>query len=289
MNVVQKRLVQTLCILLAGSAIVSFGAVTSYNSSYAAMEYLRFLGICFGTLAAAGAAGAFLGFLFGVPRLLQRVNGGDGPKPKEAGFNNLGAGKTTRTVAGNSNLEEISDWLTKIIVGLALVNAYEILGLGRRIVSFLSRFGGVDSNLAKAYFACLIIAGFVACFLAIYLEARTRLTFILADIEQLLDGALDEDAIAAANEAPILISSGMTDLSRTPAPPIGRRPHGGAGSVRGAVICGRIRGLGLGAGAPCQFPGGRTRHDGSRDARFRRYQIPAAPRGYPPAPGQSQP
>ncbi len=218
MNVVQKRLVQTLCILLAGSAIVSFGAVTSYNSSYAAMEYLRFLGICFGTLAAAGAAGAFLGFLFGVPRLLQRVNGGDGPKPKEAGFNNLGAGKTTRTVAGNSNLEEISDWLTKIIVGLALVNAYEILGLGRRIVSFLARFGDVDANLAKAYFACLIIAGFVACFLAIYLEARTRLTFILADIEQLLDGALDEDAIAAANEAPILISSGMTDLSRTPAP-----------------------------------------------------------------------
>jgi tetratricopeptide (TPR) repeat protein len=57
----------------------------------------------------AGAAlltGVLLGFLFGIPRTLQ----GDA------------ADKTKRTYQVNTNLEQISDWLTKIIVGITLID-----------------------------------------------------------------------------------------------------------------------------------------------------------------------
>ncbi len=54
------------------------------------------------------AAGFLIGFLFGIPKVLQ----GDGAaNPKPPGYQQR----------VNTNLEQISDWLTKIIVGLGLV------------------------------------------------------------------------------------------------------------------------------------------------------------------------
>jgi|GEM_PF-1279713 len=58
---------------------------------------------------AAVAAGAATGFLFGIPRTLQ---------------GNTSTGSTSYQV--NTNLEQISDWLTKIIVGLGLINLKSI-------------------------------------------------------------------------------------------------------------------------------------------------------------------
>ncbi|MCW3088125.1 MAG: hypothetical protein JWQ78_1511, partial [Sediminibacterium sp.] len=52
---------------------------------------------------AALICGGFLGFLFGIPRSLDK---------NEAG--------ATRSFGTNTNLEQISDWLTKIIVGVSL-------------------------------------------------------------------------------------------------------------------------------------------------------------------------
>jgi uncharacterized integral membrane protein len=65
--------------------------------------------------AAAGAVGVLLGFLFGIPRSLQQETvSADRPKPL------ADAGQSVRT---NTNLEQISDWLTKIIVGVGLTQA----------------------------------------------------------------------------------------------------------------------------------------------------------------------
>jgi tetratricopeptide (TPR) repeat protein len=60
---------------------------------------------------AAVAAGSLVGFLFGIPRTLQSST----PAP-------------TTSYQVNTNLEQISDWLTKIIVGLGLINLTRIPG-----------------------------------------------------------------------------------------------------------------------------------------------------------------
>jgi hypothetical protein len=65
------------------------------------------------TAAASWLAGSLLGFLFGVPRFQsERVQTRDVVDPA--------------TYIPNTNLEQISDWLTKLIVGAALVQVREI-------------------------------------------------------------------------------------------------------------------------------------------------------------------
>jgi tetratricopeptide (TPR) repeat protein len=93
--------------------------VVTIVGALAAASYARRQGTptgTLGTLALLGGAalvlGTLVGFLFGIPRTLQ----GDV------------ADKTKRTYQVNTNLEQISDWLTKIIVGLTLVNLREIPG-----------------------------------------------------------------------------------------------------------------------------------------------------------------
>ncbi len=94
---------------------------------------------------AALVIGALVGFLFGIPRTLQ----GDV------------ADKTKRTYQVNTNLEQISDWLTKIIVGLTLVNLREIPGqIMNMSTYFAPAFGGgrsaeVLSGSAAVYFAVI--------------------------------------------------------------------------------------------------------------------------------------
>jgi hypothetical protein len=62
------------------------------------------------------AGGFGVGFIFGIPRVDQ---------PKEAGTKganaNTGNGPTEYALRVNTNLEQVSDWLTKIIVGVGLV------------------------------------------------------------------------------------------------------------------------------------------------------------------------
>src|SRR6202043_965823 len=69
----------------------------------------------FGTaLVIAGSAyftGGIVGFLFGIPRTVQ----GSAPSEKASQY------KT------NTNLEQVSDWLTKIIVGIGLVQIGHIV------------------------------------------------------------------------------------------------------------------------------------------------------------------
>lgn len=70
------------------------------------------------------AVGATVGFLFGIPRSgsqLQRQESADDP-PKRVTAPKNAAGNARP----NTNLEEVSDWLTKIIVGLGLVNLKSI-------------------------------------------------------------------------------------------------------------------------------------------------------------------
>ena len=106
-------------VLLVGGAILTSAANTL------AAEGLRAsaLRIAFLWAAACFMAGFLAGFLFGVPKV-----GPEGESPrKPAGPARSGAnGPQAYSQRPNTNLEQISDWLTKIIVGLGLVELKQI-------------------------------------------------------------------------------------------------------------------------------------------------------------------
>jgi hypothetical protein len=83
-----------------------------------------------GVAAAAAAVGAFLGFLFGIPTGLQeKALGLDEP------------------YGPNTNLEQISDWLTKILVGVGLV---ELGRAGPAVGKLIASVGGALGNTGAA-------------------------------------------------------------------------------------------------------------------------------------------
>jgi hypothetical protein len=80
-------------------------------------------------------AGAFLGFLFAIPRAQQQVEQIDG-RPVVAQANGQGPLRI------NTNLEQVSDWLTKIIVGVTLIELGRIVrSLGPPIAALAAVYG----------------------------------------------------------------------------------------------------------------------------------------------------
>jgi hypothetical protein len=95
--------------------------------AFALFQIVRGVGGTLALCAAAGLAGAALGFLFGLPKppdnnfvVLDKDSSG---KPKDP---NQQSGLNWRL---NSNLMDISDWLTKAIVGVSLFEAQRAFGL----------------------------------------------------------------------------------------------------------------------------------------------------------------
>ncbi|MDP2409079.1 MAG: hypothetical protein Q8M26_02210 [Pseudolabrys sp.] len=159
----------------------------------------------------AAAVGGLLGFLFGIPRTLQGnvvVNSPAASTPAgatpAATTTGKGSAQPGRAFAGNSNLEEISDWLTKIIVGVSLVQAGTIYA---HVVSLANRFKASVSEApgADVMFMLVLTAALVGGFLFLYLETRTRVMSLLTDVEAVIGPtpALEEPAIKTALQTPI--------------------------------------------------------------------------------------
>lgn len=107
------------------------------------------------------SVGGFLGFLFAVPRSAQSED--------------------KSRYQTNTNLEEVSDWLTKIIVGIGLVQLEPIYEFSAKLAS---QFGiGLGGGAIGTIFAALIgvysiIAGFFVCYIwtRVYLTSLFRTT-----------------------------------------------------------------------------------------------------------------
>jgi hypothetical protein len=124
---------------------------------------------------AAFTFGALLGFLFGVPRTLT----------SEADAHGQDAATGAATGPGirpNSNLEQISDWLTKILIGVGLVELTKLVhSIGKLRDSLAPSLG--DDEVAKAFTLGLLIGYLFSGFLVGYIFTRLRLqsAFYLAD------------------------------------------------------------------------------------------------------------
>jgi hypothetical protein len=131
------------------------------------------LGVGLLTAIAAFTVGSLLGFLFGIPRSVAAAKKAekDGDAT-EAGDAAAVAAEAAERFAPNTNLEEISDWLTKILVGVGLVQIHQISGAVEDLAEGLE--GGLGTrgfSVAVALLISFSITGFVSA----YLYTRLRL------------------------------------------------------------------------------------------------------------------
>lgn len=105
-------------------------------------------------------AGGAVGFLFGIPRVLQR----DPPAPSDEASDEEDGGGYRMLV--NTNLEQISDWLTKIIVGVGLIQLHELPGVLFEAATFVGTGLGADATvLAMALLSYFTVTGFLCGYL----------------------------------------------------------------------------------------------------------------------------
>ncbi|MEV0533317.1 hypothetical protein [Kitasatospora sp. NPDC050463] len=153
----------------AAGALLGVGALGLLLFSLGREHSWQALG---GGLVVAGAStvlGGALGFLFGVPRM----RGGPGDEPHGS-------------YAPNTNLEQVSDWLTKVLLGVGLT---QLGSLGERLhqlgAALAPALGGEEG--AAPFAAALVLYFLVLGFLAGWLVTRLALPQVLSDADQALD------------------------------------------------------------------------------------------------------
>jgi len=133
-------------------------------------------------LMAAAAAGAGLGFLFSVPRVLSV-----GP----AGVGGPRSGVPSRLMGSNTNLERISEWLTTMIVGVGLSQLTSIGEGLRSFTNFLAERGPSPTIAAAGPF--ILVVGLVSGFVFLYLYTRLFLSPLFLHVEKMMSYAGDEE------------------------------------------------------------------------------------------------
>jgi hypothetical protein len=168
------------------------------------------------------SVGATLGFLFGIPKsgsgVASPVTKADGNRVDPAG--SAGPDHAFSSGRANTNLEEVSDWLTKIVVGLTLVHwatiRADVIAISANMAAtFRNKPTGADQSFAAA----LIVGFFTLGFLFGYLYTRMFLqgAFARSDpsmlrrfnqvVEEEMIGNLGDAKIDADGLAPALPSS----------------------------------------------------------------------------------
>jgi hypothetical protein len=119
---------------------------------------------------ASGGLGAILGFLFGIP------------KPADVGSsegNESAAARrvVSRKLVANTNLGQVSDWVTKIVIGLGIAQFGQILDgaqwLAERFAGVFNQ--GLSPEAAAAYGMAVTISSATWGFMLVYMWTSTRL------------------------------------------------------------------------------------------------------------------
>jgi hypothetical protein len=131
-------------------------------------QFLELFAVGSMAFGAAFGVGAVVGFLFGIPRRLQS----DAPEPAAGG-----------ALLVNTNLEQISDWLTKIIIGAGLVELGHLAGALDSVADTVT-LG--DRSGAHAFALGLLVFSLVDGFLLSYVWTRLELSAQLALADALL-------------------------------------------------------------------------------------------------------
>lgn len=179
--------------LLGLLSIIVYAAHTGGREGFLAIASV---GILLG--GASGFFGGALGFLFGIPRTLQQ----EAANPGSEGGPGAEAGSTGPRIdyRVNTNLEQISDWLTKILVGVSLTQISEIRDGLIALTEFSARGLGPEAQGQVFAFALLSYSA-VLGFLFGYLWTRLSLAGALRAADQAAIGNLVAQVQKATQKA----------------------------------------------------------------------------------------
>jgi hypothetical protein len=173
-----KRGDSALLMLILGLAL---GWIVILGFAFSTSEKLTVFAVGSMVATASLLAGLFFGFLFGIPRTLQK---NEDENAYTAKADSADAGRSS--YRPNTNLEQISDWLTKILVGAGLTQINSI----RQWLSDLgaSLAPGLGGRQEGSAFAIAILVSYaVDGFLIGYLWTRLHLAGAMqrADVDRL--------------------------------------------------------------------------------------------------------
>src|SRR6185437_7748465 len=134
------------------------------------------------------AGGAGLGFLFGIPRSVQ---------PSQPA-----TGDGTVQSRPNTNLEDLSDWLTKIIIGLGLAQLYHLTVLLDGFRTLVATYCPPEDKVTPLVAMLTLVFGLVTGFLWLYLQTRTIVSRIFLTFDSELVGKLKTALTAITNKLP---------------------------------------------------------------------------------------
>jgi hypothetical protein len=149
-------------------------------------EYARTVAGLFMVAGCAWSVGVLVGFLFGIPRTLSPTSG-------DAAGDALGRGRLQYRV--NTNLEQISDWLTKILVGAGLAELHRLpAALLGAADYFAAAIGGRAAADLAGFVVALLVYFSIVGLMTGYLGTRV----LLAPLFKLTDTRQESSAAAAA-------------------------------------------------------------------------------------------
>ncbi len=187
---------------LAGPAVLAIGIYSAAEHSWSVFAVSMVSAIC------AFALGGLLGFLFGIPQYLAKSEAASDHRDK-AGYQ------------PNTNLTQVSDWLTKIIIGVGLVQFNQLAhSIGKLGDSLAPSVGGDPSG--KPYSIAVVVGFFIIGFLVGYLYTRLRLQWAFAEADrgafaELIEEKLEEQSKVDA-QAVKLGSQQLDPMAAEPPP-----------------------------------------------------------------------
>lgn len=155
------------------------------------------------------AVGALCGFLFGIPRIQQGDHTDSFNKQAKENTASAANNKEYYRLAINTNLEQVSDWLTKIIVGVGLVQLKSAPAAFERLSHFVgSSFSrdGANQPAADQHAGALIILFLVWGFVSGFLITRMYFTGAFARLDRSALGLENLPAAKTAIDAGIIAS-----------------------------------------------------------------------------------
>ena len=138
-------------------------------------------------LLVAGASllvGSLFGLLFGIPRWLATDNATPPPTPQGANGGAVTNDQSAGRYTPNTNLEQISDWLTKALVGVGLVELKSLANAMESLTNFLKP--GLGGKPSSPVFAGALVVGYsITGFILAYLVTRIYLGRAFAEADDL--------------------------------------------------------------------------------------------------------
>lgn len=149
------------------------GLIACFAGANTSQSYWDLFGLLIIVTFACILLGGLLGFLFGIPKLNRNYN------PRED------YDRSTKYMP-NTNLEDVSDWLTKIIIGVTLTQLGKIPGYLQSLTDYLIDNSSLilQVDFARPLLIALIIYSFVAGFIIGYFYTRIYLPNLFSIMEE---------------------------------------------------------------------------------------------------------